>query len=87
MEKDFDKILIQPQEISARVAEVAKQIDKDYEGKSPIVIPIFSIIWNKNIPAIPIAIYEPKSSFAVLATLIAFVIITTYRITIAAENI
>ena len=40
MEKDFDKILIQPQEISARVAEVAKQIDKDYEGKSPIVIAV-----------------------------------------------
>ncbi len=40
MEKDFDKILIQPQEISARVAEVAKQIDKDYEGKRPIVIAV-----------------------------------------------
>ena len=37
--------------------------------------------------AIPIAIYEPKSFFAVFATLIDLVIIITYKTTTAAENI
>ena len=48
-------------------------------GNSPITIPIFSTIWNKNIPAIPAAIYEPKSSLAVFATYIAFVIKIKYK--------
>ena len=37
--------------------------------------------------AIPIEIYEPKSSLEVLAILIAFVIIIIYKIIIAPEKI
>ena len=52
-------------------------------GSNPIVIPIFSNIWNKNTPAIPIATYDPSSSLAVLAIYTILVIINTYNIIIS----
>ena len=45
---------------------------------------MFSVIWNKNIPAIPVAISEPNSSGAVFAILSALVINITYITTIPA---
>ena len=56
-------------------------------GNNPIVIPTFSIKWNKNMPAIPIALHEPVLLVAVFAIFIAFVINTIYTITIARQVI
>ena len=38
MHQDVEKIMIDAQSIQARVAEVAKQLDKVYAGKSPVVV-------------------------------------------------
>ncbi len=38
MHKDAERILISKEEIQARVKELAAQLDKDYEGKRPLMI-------------------------------------------------
>lgn len=38
MKKDFERVLISKEQIDKRVKELAKQIDKDYEGKKPLFI-------------------------------------------------
>jgi len=38
MHKDIEKIMISKDEIEARVQSIAKQLDKDYEGKRPLLI-------------------------------------------------
>jgi len=38
MHKDIEKIMISKNEIEARVQSIAKQLDKDYEGKRPLLI-------------------------------------------------
>ena len=55
-------------------------------GNNPITIPIFSAIWNKNIPAIPDATIEPMLSLAVFATYNALVTKNVYK-TIIPRNI
>lgn len=40
MKKDFEKILITKEEIAKRIKEVAAQIDRDYEGKSVLLVGI-----------------------------------------------
>ncbi|MCQ2399438.1 MAG: hypoxanthine phosphoribosyltransferase [Clostridia bacterium] len=58
MRDDLDRILISEEEINAKVKELAAVLDKDYEGKNPIVlcilkgsIPFFAdLIKNMTIP-------------------------------------
>lgn len=38
MREQFDEILLQEEQISARVSELAAQITADYEGKDPLLI-------------------------------------------------
>ena len=38
MKKDFERVLISKEQIDKRVKELAKQLDKDYEGKKPLFI-------------------------------------------------
>ena len=38
MSNDFDRVLISKEQISERVKELAKQLDKDYAGKKPIFV-------------------------------------------------
>ena len=38
MHKDIEKIMISKDEIEARVQSIAKQLDKDYESKRPLLI-------------------------------------------------
>ncbi len=40
LEHDIDHILFSEEQLKARVAEIAAQIDKDYEGKEPLLISI-----------------------------------------------
>ena len=56
-------------------------------AKAPLSYQYFLPCGRKILRAIPIAIYEPKSSFAVFATYIAFVTKITYSIITPAETI
>lgn len=38
MHSDFDSVLITKEQIAARIAELAAQLDKEYEGKNPLFI-------------------------------------------------
>jgi hypoxanthine phosphoribosyltransferase len=38
MHKDIEKIMISKEEIASRVKAIANQLDKDYEGKRPLLI-------------------------------------------------
>lgn len=40
MHKDCERIMLTEEQIKARVIEVAKQVDKDYQGKRPLVVGI-----------------------------------------------
>ena len=40
MHPDFERVLISREEIAARVAELAAEIDRDYAGKNPLFITI-----------------------------------------------
>ena len=38
MKNDFERVLINKEQLQARVKELAAQIDKDYEGKKPLIV-------------------------------------------------
>ena len=38
MERDIEKILLTEEQIKARIAELGKEISRDYEGKDPVVL-------------------------------------------------
>ncbi len=38
MERDIERVLISAEELEAKVAEMGKQISKDFEGKEPIFV-------------------------------------------------
>ena len=42
---EIKEIMFSAEQIRARVAEIAKQIDKDYAGKRPLVIGVFKGAW------------------------------------------
>lgn len=40
LDKDVERVLFTEEELKNRVAEIAAQIDKDYEGKEPVIISV-----------------------------------------------
>ena len=40
LEQDIERVLFTEEELKARVAEIAAQIDKDYAGKEPMLISV-----------------------------------------------
>ena len=40
LDKDVERVLFSEEELHRRVAEIAAQIDKDYEGKEPVIISV-----------------------------------------------
>ena len=40
LDKDVERVLFSEEELKNRVAEIAAQIDKDYEGKAPLLISV-----------------------------------------------
>lgn len=51
MHKDCERILFTQQQLKKRVREVAREIDKDYEGKRPLVVGILkgSIVFYSDL--------------------------------------
>lgn len=50
MHKDCERIMLTEEQLKARVTEVAKQVDRDYQGKRPLVVGILkgSIIFYSD---------------------------------------
>ena len=40
LDKDVERVLFTEEELKNRVAEIAAQIDKDYEGKQPLLVSV-----------------------------------------------
>ena len=40
LDKDVERVLFSEEELKNRVAEIAAQIDKDYEGKQPLLVSV-----------------------------------------------
>ena len=40
LDKDVERVLFSEEELKKRVAEIAAQIDKDYEGKQPLLVSV-----------------------------------------------
>ena len=40
LDKDVERVLFSEEELKNRVAEIAAEIDKDYEGKEPVIISV-----------------------------------------------
>ena len=40
LDKDVERVLFSEEELKNRVAEIAAQIDRDYEGKAPLLISV-----------------------------------------------
>ena len=40
LEQDIDRVLFTEEQLQARVAEIAAQIDRDYAGKQPLLVSV-----------------------------------------------